>query len=216
MAIKATEVNRDENGWWVHPDLPEWGEGVAEAEIAAWFKSNGITHFIDCFEHSASDELNDKWFDGGICDCSDWLPSCDAPDSFLLSIHDTDDGPIALFAVPIQTKLIAAKSGAQLIFDERTRQLEVEGYTSEHDDNYKKGTLVMAAITYATAATSSPSLRNQFRTCAEVNKPLRHWPWEMSYLKLGSDDCHSSRIRELTKAGALIAAEIDKLQREAN
>ncbi len=108
------------------------------------------------------------------------------------------------------------KSGAELILEERQRQVEQEGHTSTHDDKYNKGVLTMAAITYATAATSSPYLRNQFRTCAEVNKPLRHWPWEMSYLKLGCDDDHSSRIRELTKAGALIAAEIDKLQREAN
>ncbi|MCF6459080.1 hypothetical protein [Pseudoalteromonas sp. MMG024] len=108
------------------------------------------------------------------------------------------------------------KTGAQLIADERTRQIEKEGYTSERDDNYGKGVLTMAAITYATVATSSPQLRHEFRTRAEINKPLRHWPWEMSYLKIGVDDTHPSRIRELTKAGALIAAEIDKLQRESH
>ncbi|MFT6789675.1 MAG: hypothetical protein ACJAVX_003057 [Pseudoalteromonas rhizosphaerae] len=107
------------------------------------------------------------------------------------------------------------KSGAELILEERKRQVDHEGYTSISDDKYNKGVLTMAAITYATAATSSPQLRAEFRDRAEVNKPLRHWPWEMSYLKLGSDDDHNSRIRELTKAGALIAAEIDKLQREA-
>tara|TARA_B100002049_G_C15730066_1_gene230087 strand:- start:114 stop:443 length:330 start_codon:yes stop_codon:yes gene_type:complete len=108
------------------------------------------------------------------------------------------------------------KSGAELILEERKKQIHHKGYTSVRDDKYKKGVLTMAAITYATAATSSPKLRSEFRERAEVNKPLRHWPWEMSYLKLGNDDDHCSRIRELTKAGALIAAEIDKLQRESN
>ncbi|NUZ10069.1 hypothetical protein HUZ36_04680 [Pseudoalteromonas sp. McH1-7] len=38
------------------------------------------------------------------------------------------------------------KTGAQLIADERERQVENEGYSSERDDSYKKGELTMAGI----------------------------------------------------------------------
>jgi hypothetical protein len=108
------------------------------------------------------------------------------------------------------------KTGAELILDERQRQITDKGYSLKQDDTYKKGALTMAGITYATVATSSPSLREAFRERAIQNESINHWPWEPQFLKVGIDDCHSSRIRELTKAGALIAAEIDKLQREAN
>jgi hypothetical protein len=37
------------------------------------------------------------------------------------------------------------------------------------------------------------------------------WPWEPEWDKRGSGD----RMRDLVKAGALIAAEIDRLQRSA-
>lgn len=39
-----------------------------------------------------------------------------------------------------------------------------------------------------------------------VLQPTKLWPWNLKYWKPGE------RIDELTKAGALIAAEIDRLQ----
>jgi hypothetical protein len=98
--VNQVEVKRDENGWWTHPEMPEWGENAPITEINEWLNSNGLTWYIDRFENT-SVELNDKWFVQGICDCSEWQPSCDEPDSFLLSIHDTEDGPVAVFAVPL-------------------------------------------------------------------------------------------------------------------
>lgn len=108
------------------------------------------------------------------------------------------------------------KTGAELIAEERKRQIEKIGYSSERDDKYKKGTLAMAAVTYATVATTSPEFREQFREKVLNNAPINYWPWKPQFLKVSIDDCHSSRVRELTKAGALIAAEIDKLLRESN
>lgn len=111
---------------------------------------------------------------------------------------------------------ITMQTGAELILKERQRQVDQKGYSSNRDDEYKKGTLTMAGITYATIATSSPHIRGEFRERSLQNMPIAHWPWEPQYLKVGIDDCHSSRIIELTKAGALIAAEIDKLMRQAS
>lgn len=88
-------------------------------------------------------------------------------------------------------------TGAELIAAERQRQIDVEGWTLEHDAEHFGEDLVWAAVTYATP----PHKRTNFRT-----PPT--WPWEPHFWKPTPDD----RMRELVKAGALIAAEIDRLQ----
>lgn len=40
----------------------------------------------------------------------------------------------------------------------------------------------------------------------------RYWPWEPGWWKPGKGNSYADRVRELVKAGALIAAEIDRLQ----
>jgi len=107
-----------------------------------------------------------------------------------------------------------SKNGLELIADERHRQIEQERYSLEHDDNEKPGALTTAAICYATMAASGPEMRQAIRHQAEHGIPPKHWPWELSSWKPGEDDSNKSRIRELVKAGALIAAEIDRLQRQ--
>ena len=42
---------------------------------------------------------------------------------------------------------------------------------------------------------------------------MKHWPWDNKFYKPDSSNTLEGRIKELTKAGALIAAEIDKLER---
>jgi hypothetical protein len=66
----------------------------------------------------------------------------------------------------------------------------------------------MAAICYASIATADPGMRVEFRSAS--GGPF--WPWAKEWYKPGKDDTNASRIRELTKAGALIAAEIDRLE----
>lgn len=102
MSIKPVKVERDQDGYWVHPDFPEWDEGTGRDVIDKWFNDNGIRFEIDMFEDSdtASEELKDRYFEHGECDISEWNPSCNAEHAFLLSIHDTEDGPVAVFAVP--------------------------------------------------------------------------------------------------------------------
>ncbi|MGZ4968069.1 MAG: hypothetical protein ACXV8O_01520 [Methylobacter sp.] len=108
------------------------------------------------------------------------------------------------------------KNGSKLIADERRRQIEQERYSLEHDDNENPGALATAAICYATMAASGPEMRQAIRTQTENRILPKHWPWEYQYWKPGEDDSNKSRIRELVKAGALIAAEIDRLQRQDN
>lgn len=100
------------------------------------------------------------------------------------------------------------KTGIELITEERQRQIEVEGWTPDHDDKHTGGELAAAAAVYA--------LPNEVRDYAFVEgEPYSVrdmlWPWKEAWLKLSPEN----RIRELQKAGALIAAEIDRLQRAA-
>ncbi len=95
------------------------------------------------------------------------------------------------------------KTGIEIIEEERQRQVSVEGYTSEHDDSHVKGELSLAAISYIEYEIS----RNMWR--ADFNKEYKgRWPFEREWFKPSEDN-----IKNLAKAGALIAAEIDRLHR---
>ena len=91
-------------------------------------------------------------------------------------------------------------SGAQLIMNERNRQISAEGYTLEHDDAHDNHALMHAAGAYLDA-TLFPKMFAKF--------PPPCWPWEREDWKITDDP-----VRNLTKAGALIAAEIDRIKRK--
>jgi hypothetical protein len=100
----------------------------------------------------------------------------------------------------------APTPGVFLIAAERHRQMSAEGWTPEHDDEHADAALVCAAICYAEAGSGFDLEISPSRT----QKVPFLWPWEESWWK-PSDDL----VRNLAKAGALIAAEIDRLQRAA-
>ena len=99
-------------------------------------------------------------------------------------------------------------AGAELIAAERTRQVVEERWTSAHDDTHDQGSLSAAACCYAALARRQAD--GTIKTCADNIGAPRGWPWD-HYDWHPSDD----PIRNLVKAGALIAAEIDRLQRVA-
>lgn len=99
------------------------------------------------------------------------------------------------------------KTGIELIAAERARQISVEGWTAEHDDNHSRQELALAAATYATP---SPCRRIGPAAMMQAHCVPDTWPWSAQWWKPKHDD----RVRELVKAGALIVAEIDRLQRE--
>lgn len=96
--------------------------------------------------------------------------------------------------------------GAALIAAERQRQIHVKGWSREHDADNQPGILTMAAICYANMACSDTGVRGSLRGGMPT-----YWPWDKGFWKPGPDNSDASRIRELEKAGALIAAEIDRL-----
>ena len=103
-----------------------------------------------------------------------------------------------------------ASGGVEAIAAERRRQIEAEGWTTEHDDTHTRGEMAAAAGVYALAAASQNDYRfvligSPVNDCLAGAMEL--WPWEKSWFK------PTDRRRDLVKAGALIAAEIDRLDR---
>lgn len=100
-------------------------------------------------------------------------------------------------------KTPTTKTGAELITEERARQRHSLGFGLRHDDGHTDGSLVEAAIAYAFAG----QLQGVGKFLPGDASP-RNWPWEEVAWKPSR-----SRVRNLVKAGALIAAEIDRLLR---
>jgi hypothetical protein len=92
-----------------------------------------------------------------------------------------------------------------LIAAERERQKSVEGWTEAHDDEHADESLATVAAQYA-----MPEHQRHFGLHHGAVWPSP-WPnsWALSWWKPTPDN----RIRELVKAGALIVAEIERLQR---
>jgi hypothetical protein len=102
----------------------------------------------------------------------------------------------------------AAKTGVELIAAERARQVEVEGWTAEHDAEHDPEDLARAAACYALPTWWRDPIR-----AAEPQCPPQLWPWEARYWKPAKRPSKLDRVRDLVKAGALIAAAIDSIQR---
>jgi hypothetical protein len=92
------------------------------------------------------------------------------------------------------------KPGSELIAIERKRQIEELGFDYTNDSLYANNQLEQAAATYALLPVMSKAMLK------EDGVPYL-WPWDAKYFNPTPND----RIKELTKAGALIAAEIDRL-----
>jgi len=143
--------------------------------------------------------------------------------------------------VEAETEAARVRPGWQLIRAERMRQRVEEGRTLEHDDEHDDQSLTAAAIAYAEVGRKmarAPRAHRELvayyerRNLPEDDQLIEYrddplsahfgrdsdgrvrapsivtWPWEREAWKPSEDP-----IRNLVKAGALIAAEIDRLQR---
>lgn len=95
------------------------------------------------------------------------------------------------------------------VLNERERQIQIKGWTDEHDDVYSKNELTRAAASYTTNVIhrgwtflAKPAGVYQSEEAPE------YWPW---------DDCYwkpKSPRQDLVRAAALLIAEIERLDRE--
>ena len=97
---------------------------------------------------------------------------------------------------------MAETAASRDVLAERQRQVEAEGWTPEHDDEHATGEMARAASCYALIAGSRA--RDLWR-----GETPKFWPWGEEWWK------PTGRRRDLVKAGALILAEIERLDRAA-
>lgn len=159
---------------------------------------------------------------GQICGLSDWFDNiapeemfegCDVdlagltfPISIRVLYWHSDEGPCWDVIRPDDEGAIM--TGVGLIGDERRRQVIEEGWTPEHDDQYVHGELRTAAWLYARWAGTGDIVAGTF---AAGQFPPDAWPFHHSAEK---PSWKPTRLgNDLIKAGALIAAELDRLQR---
>ena len=90
-------------------------------------------------------------------------------------------------------------NGLEIIEQERRRQILEEGYTLEHDLWHTQFELARAAAGYA--------LPDVYRLVGGATGRPYAWPINWAFKPTPKD-----RIHELAKAGALIVAEIERLQ----
>jgi hypothetical protein len=121
-----------------------------------------------------------------------------------MTTKDKSPAPPVLDAHPADAA--APQDGVRLIAAERQRQMTAEGWTTEHDDTHGDAEMTAAACCYAALARRQAD--GTIRTRAENIGSPSGWPWEPAWWKPSDDP-----IRNLVKAGALIAAEIGRLQR---
>lgn len=102
-------------------------------------------------------------------------------------------------------------NGADLIKEERLRQVSEEGWVAEHDDELGSCTLAVAGACYALGVAGGYSSYHEIWLSIYTKQALELWPFDAEWWKPTEDP-----IRQLTKAGALIAAEIDRFQRNTS
>ena len=89
---------------------------------------------------------------------------------------------------------------AKDVLAERQRQMDVEGWTPEHDDEHSANELGLAASIYA--------FHDNVRTLEHSPITPLYWPWSKRWWK------PKSYRENLMRAGALIIAEIERLDRQ--
>lgn len=96
---------------------------------------------------------------------------------------------------------------------ERRRQVEKEGWSSEHDDGHRDGELSRAAACYAAHASAYQRVAGDvgldaYRSVEPRSSFLTFgWPWSREWWR------PKDPRRDLVRAGALIVAEIERLDR---
>ena len=106
--IEAVEVVREKDGSFTHPEWEALIDSLGDVEIIPtniiqlFEKANGLKLEGVTFENTVDEEspAYKEYLEGGSGFAS-WELAPPSPDAVLLSIHDTEDGPFQLWAVPV-------------------------------------------------------------------------------------------------------------------
>ena len=98
-------------------------------------------------------------------------------------------------------------TAARDVLAERQQQMEAERWTPEHDDDHDTGEIAQAAACYASPQpiyVKETDYEEGMTGCVRFDGA---WPWADQWWK------PKDRRRDLVRAGALILAEIERLDR---
>lgn len=174
---------------------------------------------IDLYRESMQEEYPDGWSDdvkrvcwGVILQEARGFDAQGIPENDPNHTYQTLDYrlvPDLTTAVTTQPVSEPYKSAANDIIAERQRQISEEGWTPEHDDRYSCGELAGAAACYARYTNARgwvfPTNPSDYQSAEEPSD----WPWAAEWWK------PTNPRRDLVKAGALILAEIERMDRTA-
>lgn len=140
---------------------------------------------------------------------ADWVIGylySDTPDHVITAVRDAFAEHAALATHP-QPAAAVKSDGVAAIAQERTRQVVTEAMTAQGDAGYRRGQLAYAALAYLQL--SAMELRDGGRAHIATASPPACWPWDASWWK------PRDVRRDLVRAGALIAAQLDAIDQQA-
>jgi hypothetical protein len=112
-------------------------------------------------------------------------------------------------AAPVASPDASSTDALRDVAVERQRQIEHKGWTPEHDDQHGLGELANAAACYAATHRAFKAVECVGRGYEPHTVYRDLWPWLDEWWK------PSDRRNNLVRAGALILAEIERLDRAA-
>ena len=183
------------------PRLRRPDESVADYRIAmGWAKPDERAQ--QAAAPGALDWINDVVRD--VCE----LPDRDSPagraDMMLVTVNELQDIIERHAPSAPGTPEAPQTAAAHDVLAERQRQMEAEGWTPVHDDHHDNGQMAVAAGYYALAS-GYPHERD----IGLGRRTPSYWPWAPEWWK------PRTKRENLVRAGALVLAEIERLDRAA-
>lgn len=96
--IQPMRVERDKDGWWSHPGIPDFSEDATA--FNAWLVAHGLETTYKMLESEGdSHPAYVSYFEKEDVSFAAWEPIPPVGDGwFTFSIHDTEDGPAWVWA----------------------------------------------------------------------------------------------------------------------
>ncbi|WP_234090150.1 hypothetical protein [Enterobacter asburiae] len=207
MSVKRYEwVACDEHS--CHCDVVESAEGdmvnyedyaALEARCAALAAENaGLKALARGWANATDDRLFEEHgeiFHDSIDACEEELKViCPVTDAFLAEVRAQG--------------VKSLSNAVQSVISERQRQQSVEGWTPKHDDKHDNNELAFAASCYAFHSAAASWDFEDDGTPYDIHPAPKNWPWASEWWK------PTNPRRDLVKAGALILAEIERIDRQ--
>lgn len=190
MALKCEECEKLKHGYdQAAADLADANEQLLKMQAEAEKKQKAYDDYVTKAEKAYGDLLDEN---------RRLAESTDEQESLQQLQQKLDDALAENRQLHELLKGMTVTTGSYMIAMERERQVKDEGYNAEHDQVHKPMTLAKAAVSYILCNDEKK------RRIAKTT----YWPWEDKYYK------PRDMKRNLVRAGALVAAAIDRLLAE--